>query len=218
MDEGFDASTGTDSLDVETSSDVPASESMDISIEPLADIPVEESATDSLNDTEPPISEQEMSELQNEAASLEIEPLDDGNNDDYFEIEGENTHSLGERIAAGAFALGAPFAAGVEAAAQAENINTGIPNDVPAIYAETDALQTPEQVIEQYQQDGWVISDGTKESQPSALQTAGELAGNYLDIAEAVAEGGRREGEAEGIKELTSALRKPEQSEFEDTE
>jgi hypothetical protein len=35
-----------------------------------------------VNDMEPPISEQELSELQNEAATLDIEPFDDGNLDE----------------------------------------------------------------------------------------------------------------------------------------
>jgi len=54
-------------------------EDLDVSIEPLADIPVEETsmetAIESLNETEQPISEPELAELQNEAAALEIEPL-----------------------------------------------------------------------------------------------------------------------------------------------
>jgi len=84
MDEGFDNSTDAsvdtdvdDSVDVVVSSDLPASERADINSEPLADVPVEEITMDSLNDLEPPISDQEMSELQNGAEALEIQPFDD---------------------------------------------------------------------------------------------------------------------------------------------
>jgi len=72
MDEGLDSGT-----DVGAVSDVSASESADMGIEPLADIPIEDVA-DSLNEAEPPISEQELTELQGEADALEIEPLDEG--------------------------------------------------------------------------------------------------------------------------------------------
>jgi hypothetical protein len=63
-DEGFDSGTG--------------SESMEVTIEPITDIPVEEPVImESINDLAPPISEQEISELQNEAAAMEIEPLEE---------------------------------------------------------------------------------------------------------------------------------------------
>jgi len=82
MDECFDdvsIDTGaSDSLDIGTDFDLPASESLDIDVEPFVDIPVEESFIDSFTDIEPPISEPELAELENEAAALEIEPLDDG--------------------------------------------------------------------------------------------------------------------------------------------
>ncbi|MCL2721324.1 MAG: hypothetical protein FWD47_08300 [Treponema sp.] len=66
MDEGFeaDADTSVDvaaSIDIDTGPDISLSES----IEPLSDIPVEA-----------PIAEQELSELQNEAAALEVEPYE----------------------------------------------------------------------------------------------------------------------------------------------
>jgi len=70
------------SASIDVSADSSATDS--INIEPLADIPVEEPAIDvvdtmdSLNETEPPISEPELAELQSEAAALEIEPLDEG--------------------------------------------------------------------------------------------------------------------------------------------
>jgi hypothetical protein len=75
MAEDFDVS-----VDVNTGSDLPVCESTDIAgIEPLDDIPVDESVSmDSANELESPISEQELTELQNEAAALEIQPLDEG--------------------------------------------------------------------------------------------------------------------------------------------
>jgi len=173
MDEGLDVSveSSENNLDVSADSDLPTSESVDIA------------------------------ELQNEAAALDIEPLVEENNNDYFEIEGETSHSLGERIAAGALALGAPFAAGIESAAHAENTNTGISHDIPAIYEESPhPFQTLEQAAEQFaaQQGFSIVSEGTAETQPSALQTAGELAGTFQDIAQAVAEGQRLRDNAEG--------------------
>jgi len=85
MDEGLDSSTDTgidsgvaDIADVGVDSDVSTSESTDIGIESLADIPIEEATLDSLNEAEPPISEQELTELQGEADALDIEPLDEG--------------------------------------------------------------------------------------------------------------------------------------------
>jgi hypothetical protein len=80
-DEGFDADVdasadAADSADVSASSDLAANEGMDIEIEPLTDIPATEMAT--MGEMEAPISEQELSELQNEAEALEIQPLDEG--------------------------------------------------------------------------------------------------------------------------------------------
>jgi len=72
MDEDIDVSA-------ETSVDSGVTDSLDV--EPLADIPVEEApieTMDSLNESEPPISEPELAELQNEAEALAIEPLDEG--------------------------------------------------------------------------------------------------------------------------------------------
>jgi hypothetical protein len=76
MDEGFDAGAEISvdiaaNTDVDTSSDISLSES----IEPIDDISVETLVIDS---PEPPISEVELSELQNEAETLDIQPLDDG--------------------------------------------------------------------------------------------------------------------------------------------
>jgi len=192
MDEDLDTS-----IDVGTGSDLPVSESIDI--EPLADIPVEESAIDtmdSLNDIEPPISEQEMSELQNEAEALAIEPLDEERNDDYFEIQGENTHNLGERIGAGALAFGALLAPGIKSAPQVRNLEPfGAPT---GIYTEAPHVKQP---------------DAYK---PSPWQTAGELAGNYLDITGAIADGWRLRDNAENVGELSTALRKPDYEESSD--
>jgi hypothetical protein len=67
MDECFDTS-------VDVSADLPANKSMDVNVEPIVDIPVEESASFEI---EPPISELELTELENEAEAL-VEPLDDG--------------------------------------------------------------------------------------------------------------------------------------------
>jgi hypothetical protein len=72
MDEDID-------VGIETSVDTGVTDS--VSVEPLADIPVEEApidTMDSLNEIEPPISEPEMAELQSEAEALAIEPLDEG--------------------------------------------------------------------------------------------------------------------------------------------
>ena len=52
-------------------------EGLDVNIESTVDIPVEDTAMESLNEAEPSLSEQELAELQNEAATLEIEPLDE---------------------------------------------------------------------------------------------------------------------------------------------
>ena len=89
MDEGFVAVIDDD---VDTS----AVDS--VNVEPLADIPVEEApidTMDSLNETEPPISEPVLAELQNEAAALAIEPLDEsidlGFNHDEVMAEQETT-------------------------------------------------------------------------------------------------------------------------------
>jgi len=64
-------------IDVSADSGTDSSAADSINVEPIADIPVEESAMD-LNQAEPPLSEPELAELQNEAAALEIEPLDEG--------------------------------------------------------------------------------------------------------------------------------------------
>ena len=66
MDEDFDVGTDT-SVDVAASTDV--------DIEPIDVVSIEEPAI--MEELEAPISEQELSELQNEAAALEIQPLDD---------------------------------------------------------------------------------------------------------------------------------------------
>jgi len=68
-------------IDVSAEASVDTSAADSVNIEPLADIPVEEApidAMDSLNETEPPISEPELAELQNDAEALAIEPLDEG--------------------------------------------------------------------------------------------------------------------------------------------
>jgi len=78
MDEGLDVSVDSgvesDGIDVSASDSV----DVDIDVEPLVDMPVEEVVSEDLNDAEPPISEDEFVELQNEAETLEIQPLDDG--------------------------------------------------------------------------------------------------------------------------------------------
>jgi hypothetical protein len=98
MAEDFDVnvdSGSTDSMDVSTGSDLTVSESTDIAVEPIADINVEELSMDSLNETELPISEPELAELQDEAAALEIQPLDEvvgpGFNTDEVMAEQETT-------------------------------------------------------------------------------------------------------------------------------
>jgi len=68
-------------IDVSAEASVDTSAADSVNIEPLADIPVEEvpiDNMDSLNETEPPISEPEMAEMQSEVAALAIEPLDEG--------------------------------------------------------------------------------------------------------------------------------------------
>ena len=68
MSEDFDG-------DMDTSAAIAANTDVDISIEPIADIPVEQPVvTEGL---ESPISEQELSELQNEAEALEIQPYEE---------------------------------------------------------------------------------------------------------------------------------------------
>ena len=180
------------------------------SVESVADIPVEDSAMESLNEAETSLSGQELAELQNEATALEIEPLAEENNDEYFEIRGENSHSLGERIGAGLLAVGAPFAAGIESAAQVQNIEPfGAPTEIRA-----DApyeIKTPEQVLEEF-------IEQSDLSKPSPLQAAGELAGNYLDVVEGIAEGQRLRDNVEDIGELSTALCKPEHDELSDIE
>jgi len=52
-------------------------EGLDESVESVVDIPVEDSAMESLNEAEPSLSGQELAELQNETTALEIEPLDE---------------------------------------------------------------------------------------------------------------------------------------------
>ena len=70
MDEGFDGGS------TDTGVDTVAVESVENNIEPITDVPAEQSTLD-LNTIEQPICEPELAELQNEAAALEIEPLDD---------------------------------------------------------------------------------------------------------------------------------------------
>ena len=179
-------------------------EGFDESVEPITDIPVEESA-DSLDETEQPISESEMAELQSEADALAIEPFAEENNDDYFEIKGENSHSLGGRIVAGILAGGAPFAAGIESAAPVQNMEQfGAPTEI-RIDAPNE-IKTPEQVLEEFN------------NKPSPLQTAGELAGDYLDVAGGIAEGWRIRDNAENTGEISTALREPEHDGLSDTD
>ena len=55
-----------------------------------------------------------------------------------------------------------PFAAIDPLSTQIENLpGNKIPDEVPVITMEGPPPQTPEQVIEQHQADGWVITDGT---------------------------------------------------------
>jgi len=68
-------------IDVSADSVTDSSVTDSLDVEPLADIPIEEAPIDTmdgLNETEPPISEPELTELQNEAEALAIEPLDEG--------------------------------------------------------------------------------------------------------------------------------------------
>jgi hypothetical protein len=208
MDEGLDVNI--DTCAESATADLPVSESMDTVTEPITDIPVEDSTIESLNEAESSLSGQEMAELHNEAEALEIEPLVEGNNDDYFEIKGENSHSLGERIGAGLLAAGAPFAAGIESASQVQNIEPfGAPTEirVDSPYE----IKTPEQILEEF-------IEQSNLSKPSPLQTAGELAGNYLDVAEGIAEGQRLRDNTENTGELSTAFRKPEYNEFSEIE
>jgi hypothetical protein len=87
-------------LEENASSDLPASDSTDINVEPLVEIPVEEAAMDSLNETEQPIPEQEMAELQNEAEALEIEPYEPSafENIATAAMSNVNSPSIGARI------------------------------------------------------------------------------------------------------------------------
>jgi len=205
MDEGLDE--GVDISVDNTTADLPVSESMDTVVEQIADIPVEESA-DSLNETESALSGQELAELQNEAEALQIEPLAEESNDDYFEIRGDNSHNLGERIGAGLLAVGAPFAAGIESASHVQNIEPfGAPTEIRV--ESPYEIKTPEQILEEF-------IEQSDLSKPSPLQTAGELAGNYLDVAEGIAEGQRLRDNAENTNELSTTLRKPEYNEVSD--
>ncbi|MCL2028643.1 MAG: hypothetical protein FWG79_09215 [Bacteroidales bacterium] len=184
MDECIDA--GDVSMDTSAieSVDLPAIEN----VEPLVDIPVEEPTMDYLSDSEPVISESELTDLGSEVEALGIQPLeeiepliDDGldaiptelpsEEHDFHELqptdfpqdnENSGSYSPGQRIVAG---ITAPFVALDPLGAQIQDMrDCNIPNDVPAIYQETDYVpQTPEQIVEQYQQDGWIISDGTNE-------------------------------------------------------
>jgi len=200
-------------IDVGIEPGVDTSAADSVNVEPLADIPVEEApidTMDSLNETEPPISEPELAELQSEAAALAIEPLDEESNSDYFELEGGNSHSLGERIGAGLGAAVAPFAAGIETADQVRNTEPfGAPTEIRM--ESPHDIKTPEQVLEEF-------IEQSDMSKPSPLQPAGELAGDFLDAAEGVAEGQRLRDNAEDIDELSTALRKPEYGESSDVE
>jgi len=175
MDEDIDVSA-------EASVDSSATESLDV--EPVVDIPVEEVPIDNidgLNETEPPISEPEMAEMQSEAAALAIEPFEEESNSDYFELEGANTYNLAERITAGIAAVAMPFAAGASQFAATGRMNAGVPFEAPpAIYAETDyAPKTPEQVLAEF-------TEQPDAPEPGPFQTADE------------------------INDLTSALKEPE--------
>ena len=155
MDECFDSGIDSD-----------FSDSLDIDIEPVVDIPIEEPAMENFDDFEPSESESELTELQNEAEALEIEPFEEVEYDFYegqttdWQQDNDNSgsHSVGTRLLAGALA---PVVALDPMAAQIENLTANnVPNEVPAIHAETDYVpQTPEQIMEQYQQGGWEISD-----------------------------------------------------------
>ena len=77
MDEGFDGGADTSvDITVDTNVDTSVETSLSEGIEPVADIPVEEPVIS--EEIETPIHEQELSELRNEAEALEIQPLDDG--------------------------------------------------------------------------------------------------------------------------------------------
>jgi len=185
-------------------------EGFDESVESVADIPVEDSAMESLSEAEPSLSGQELAELQSEAEALEIEPFVEENNDDYFEIRGENSHGLGERIGAGLLAVSAPFAAGIESAAQVQPMEPfGAPTE---IHADSPyEIKTPEQVLEEFIEQSDI-------SKPSPLQAAGELAGDYLDVVGGIADGQGLRDNAEEVGELSTALRKPEHDGLSDTE
>jgi len=97
MDEGFDDS-------VDSGADVPVSDSVDVSIdvEPFVDTSVEDAVSmDSLSEAEPPISEAELVELQNEAEAS-VEPLDEGGNFEESPYEPSALHNILTAGASGA--------------------------------------------------------------------------------------------------------------------
>jgi len=197
-------------IDVSADSGTDSSATDSINVEPIVDIPVEESAMD-LNEAEPPLSEPELAELQNEAAALEIEPLAEESNSDYFEIKGENSHSLGERIAAGMLAAGMPFAYGIKTAAETQNMEPfGAPTEI-RMEMPPDA-KTPGQEVEAFLQEYGGQPDVSK---PNPLQTADELAGIYMDVAELV--GTKLGGNLDGGEQNTAPC-KPEYEESSDIE
>jgi len=184
----------------------------------------------------------ELSELQQETAELEIEPLNEGvetfGESDNLEFEHDAFHygetrettdvsagadNISKNILgtamAGVFGVTAAVAPVVEHHANAHEFVQN--HETSAIVQEVSAPQTFDDIKEQFESEGWVIADGTTEIQEDAssnLQAIGELAGQVREASEAWLDGEKlREGREE-TEELINALREPEQGEYRNVE
>jgi hypothetical protein len=153
---------------------------------------------------------------------------DDIAGDDGVDLNGENSSDSMSKsklamIGAGTLAGLAAISGPVSSSVQGENMNDGYgdTNNVPAVYAETDAPLVLDQMVEQELPDGYQISNpdevlsalGREESElPDKGRAAADLAGNIQDMAEAAAEGKKLRDRQDEIGELGNTLRGPEYS------
>jgi hypothetical protein len=128
--------------------------------------------------------------------SVWIRPSDNMGNGDTV------SKNWGRTAMTGIAALGAMAAPAVETYANAHEYS--LANDISAIVQEVPAPQTSDDILEQFQSDGWTITDGTKEMEEesqSRLQAVGELAGNIRELSEAWYDGVKQREEDELISE-----------------